>query len=104
MTEKNLSIEQRVFGFIRKNRLVSRGDCLLLAVSGGPDSVCLLNVMLSLREKLGISLHVAHLDHQLRAEESEADAAYVGELAKRFDIPITVSKAMQRYRKENSCL
>ena len=102
MTEKNLSIEQRVFGFIRKNRLMSRGDCLLLAVSGGADSVCLLNVMLSLREKLGISLHVAHLDHQLRAEESEADAAYVGELAKRFDIPLTVSKAdVNGYRKEH---
>ncbi len=102
MTEKNLSIEQRVFGFIRKNRLVSRGDCLLLAVSGGPDSVCLLNIMLSLREKLSISLHIAHLDHQLRGEESEADAAYVSELAKRFDIPLTVSKAdVNSYRNQN---
>jgi tRNA(Ile)-lysidine synthase len=93
MTEKNLSIEQRVSGFMLEKRLVSRGDCLILAVSGGADSVCLLHVMHSLKEKLGITLHVAHLDHQLRGEESEADAAYVVRLAGSLDIPVTVSRA-----------
>ncbi|MDD4923913.1 MAG: tRNA lysidine(34) synthetase TilS [Dehalococcoidales bacterium] len=102
MTAKYLSIEQSVFSFILENRLVSRGDCLLLAVSGGADSVCLLNVMLSLKEELGIKLHAAHLDHQLRAEESQADAAYVYELAQSLDIPVTVSKADVRgYQKKH---
>ncbi len=73
--------------------MVSKGECLLLAVSGGADSTCLLHVMLSLKEELGIKLHVAHLDHQLRGEESDADAAYVAGLAQSLDISCTVSKA-----------
>ncbi len=102
MTTGNLSIEQRVLTFIRRNRLLSKNDCLLLAVSGGADSVCLLHVILSLKEKLGIALHVAHLDHQLRGEESEADAAYVIQLAGSLDIPVTVSKADVRgYQKKH---
>ena len=102
MTVKDLSIEQRVLAFIRESRLVSKGDCLLLAVSGGADSVCLLLIMFSLKEKLGITLHVAHLDHQLRGEESEADAAYVRDLAQSLDIPVTVSKADVRgYQKKH---
>jgi tRNA(Ile)-lysidine synthase len=102
MTAANLSIEQRVSAFIRRNRLLSKGDCLLLAVSGGADSVCLLHVMLSLKEELGIKLHVAHLDHQLRGEESDADAAYVAGLAQSLDIPCTVSKADVRgYQRKN---
>ena len=102
MTDKNLSIEQRVFDFILEKRLLSEGDCLLLAVSGGADSLCLLHVMLSLKEKLGITLHVAHLDHQLRGGESEADAAYVVQLAGSLDIPVTVSKADVRgYQKRH---
>ncbi len=102
MTAKNLSLEQKVLAFISEKRLVSKGDCLLLAVSGGADSVCLLHVMLSLKEKLGISLHVAHLDHQLRGDESEADASYVRELAGSLDIPVTVSNAdVNDYRKKH---
>ncbi len=82
--------------------MVSKGECLLLAVSGGADSTCLLHVMLSLKEELGIKLHVAHLDHQLRGEESDADAAYVAGLAQSLDIPCTVSKADVRgYQKKH---
>ncbi|HAS28475.1 MAG TPA: tRNA lysidine(34) synthetase TilS [Dehalococcoidia bacterium] len=102
MAVKNLSIEQRVSGFILENRLLSRGDCVLIAVSGGADSVCLLYIMLQLKEKLDISLHVAHLDHQLRGEESESDAVYVSQLARTFDIPVTLSRAdVNSYRKQH---
>ena len=75
------TLEQRVKHFIRKHHLVSSGSCLLVAVSGGPDSTCLLQLLVGLREELGIRLHVAHLDHQLRGAESEADADYVADLA-----------------------
>ena len=92
MTEQNFSTEQRVARFIRENRMVSKGSCLLLAVSGGADSTCLLHLMVSLKDQLGIRLYVAHLDHQLRGEESAADAAYVVELARSLDVPVTVSK------------
>ncbi|MHC4430175.1 MAG: tRNA lysidine(34) synthetase TilS, partial [Planctomycetota bacterium] len=65
---------------------------LLVAVSGGPDSVCLLHVLAALRGELGVRLHVAHLDHQLRGAESEADAGYVADLARQLDVPSTIER------------
>jgi len=64
--EYQASLEQRVLGFIQENQLVSSQQRLLIAVSGGPDSVCLLHILVKLREELGIRLHIAHLNHQLR--------------------------------------
>jgi len=79
-----------VLRFIKEEHLVSSGQKLLVAVSGGPDSVCLLHILAKLQKELGIKLHVAHLNHQLRGADSEADARYVAELAHRLDIPATV--------------
>lgn len=83
---------QRVLGFIQENQLVSSRHCLLVAVSGGADSVCLLHILINLRQELGIKLHIAHLNHQLRGAESEADADYVADLAHRLDIPTTIEQ------------
>lgn len=82
--------EQWVLQFIRKKHLIPRKQTLLVAVSGGPDSVCLLHILAKLREELDIELHVAHLNHQLRGEEAEADAHYVASLARRLGIPATI--------------
>jgi len=86
------ALEQKVLGFIQENQLVSNQHCLLVAVSGGPDSVCLLHILVKLREELGIRLHIAHLNHQLRGADSEADAHYVSDLAHRLDIPATIEQ------------
>jgi tRNA(Ile)-lysidine synthase len=100
-SEKSLNPALRVLNFIRKNKLVSAGEKLLVAVSGGPDSVCLLYIMLELREKLGIELHVAHLDHRLRGRDSGADAAYVAGMARRLHLPATIeSRDVKAYRAE----
>jgi len=95
------TLEQRVLHFIQEEHLVSGPSCLLIAVSGGPDSVCLLHVLVKLRGELGITLHVAHLDHKLRGAESEADARYVSELAQRLDIPATIEeREVKAYQKD----
>ncbi|MFC2044622.1 ATP-binding protein, partial [Chloroflexota bacterium] len=75
-------LEQKVLGFIQKHHLISPGQQLLVAVSGGPDSVCLLHILIKLQDKLKANLHIAHLNHQLRGSESEADARYVADLAR----------------------
>ncbi len=85
-------LEQRVLNFIQGNQLVSGQHCLLVAVSGGPDSVCLLYILVKLQEELGIRLHIAHLNHQLRGADSEADAHYVSDLAHRLGIPATIEQ------------
>ncbi|MFC2056345.1 tRNA lysidine(34) synthetase TilS [Chloroflexota bacterium] len=83
-------LEQRVLHFIQEHSLVSGQLQLPVAVSGGPDSVCLLHILVRLREELDVKLHVAHLDHKLRGVESEADARYVSQLAHQLGIPATI--------------
>jgi tRNA(Ile)-lysidine synthase len=85
-------LEQRVFDFIRQHRLLSANERLVVAVSGGADSVCLLHILVRLKERLKIKLHIAHLNHQLRGAESDADADYVADLARNLGIPATIER------------
>ena len=80
----------KLVSFIRRYEMISPGDTVVCAVSGGADSVALLFAMYLLKEKLQICLCAAHFDHQLRGEESDGDAEFVRELCDRFDIPLTV--------------
>src|SRR5262245_59149927 len=75
---------------INEHRMIAPGAPLLVAVSGGPDSLCLLHLLVSLRPELGISLHVAHLDHMIRGPESAAEAAFVADTARRWGLATTV--------------
>jgi tRNA(Ile)-lysidine synthase len=86
------SPEERVLGFIREHCPPAPKSRLVVAVSGGPDSVCLLHILTRLREALGIELYAAHLDHQLRGAESESDAQYVASLAQSLGIPVIIEK------------
>lgn len=76
--------------FIRQQQLLSSGDTVVCAVSGGADSVALLFGMYLLRDKLNIRLEAAHFNHHLRAAESDRDEAFVRELCDRYDIPLHV--------------
>ena len=56
----------KVKATVRHYGMLTPGDRVVVAVSGGPDSVCLLRALRDLSPQYGISLHVAHLDHQFR--------------------------------------
>jgi tRNA(Ile)-lysidine synthase len=94
-------LEERVFDFVEQHRLLPAREKLVVAVSGGADSVCLLHILVGLKERLKIKLHIAHLDHQLRGAESEADAEYVTDLARKLGIPATIERReVKGYQKE----
>ncbi len=94
-------LEKRVLECILAHNLVSRGDRVVVAVSGGADSVSLLNTLHNVSDELGISLHVAHLDHGLR-DEAIVDAEYVRLLAAQLGLPSTIEKRdVQGYRLEH---
>ena len=78
----------KLLEFIRRYGLISPGDRVICAVSGGADSVALLFAMYLLRERLDITLEAAHFNHRLRGEESDGDEAFVKELCGRYDIPL----------------
>lgn len=83
---------ERVDRFIRENHLLTPGDRLLVAVSGGPDSVCLLHIMHRLSTNWGFSLVVAHLDHGLRGSASQGDALFVQRLAAQWGWPAVIER------------
>lgn len=75
---------------ILRHGLFSHGDKVVVGVSGGPDSLTLLNCLRLLSAELQIVLHVAHLNHQLRGGESDADAQFVAWLAQEWKLPKTI--------------
>ncbi len=100
--EKTSLLEQKVLAYIREKKLVSPGEKVLVAVSGGADSVCLLYVLEGLKQELGIDLHIAHMNHRLRGRDAEADARYVAGLAKRLGILATVeSRDVKVYQEQH---
>lgn len=84
-----LPLQERVRETIRTDRLLARGNRVLLGVSGGPDSVALLHLLWRLREAWRLGLAVVHVDHQLRPE-SGGDAAFVEAFAGQLGVPVTV--------------
>ena len=81
-----------VRAFIASRGLLSPGERVAVAVSGGADSVALLRLLLELRQELGIVLSVAHLNHQLRGADAERDAAFVAELAERHGLEFHLAR------------
>jgi tRNA(Ile)-lysidine synthase len=69
---------------IEKYRMLSPGQRILAAVSGGPDSVAMLHLLWNLREELELTIEVAHLQHGIRGEEALDDARFVARLAEQM--------------------
>ena len=76
----------QVYRFIEREKLIECGDTVVVGVSGGADSVCLLLLLLAYQQKLAFTLRVVHVEHGIRGEESAKDARFVEELCRRFDI------------------
>lgn len=85
-----MMLEEKVLETISRHRMIRRGDHVIVAVSGGADSVALFHLLVSLRERLGMRLSVAHFEHGLRGEESLAEAAFVGRLSEKVGVPFFV--------------
>ncbi|HYQ98315.1 MAG TPA: tRNA lysidine(34) synthetase TilS, partial [Candidatus Nitrosocosmicus sp.] len=71
---------------IEKQRMLSPGQRILVAVSGGPDSVALLYLLHDLREEFELTIEVAHLQHGIRGEEAIEDARFVARLAEQLSL------------------
>lgn len=74
--------------FLKEQALLSPGDKLIAAVSGGADSVAMLFALYLLRDELGIILEAAHFNHHLRGAESDRDEAFVTDFCGRYCIPL----------------
>ncbi len=88
---------ERVLATIKRFSLLEGGERVLVAVSGGPDSVCLLDVLFRLRERLNLELAVAHYNHMLR-ETAGRDQEFVRGLAERYSLPLHLGRGRPRDR------
>ncbi len=87
-----MQILDRVRTTIRKHQLFSNGDSVLVGVSGGADSICLLHILKELEQELGISVFAAHIHHGIRGEEADRDAKFVRAFCKERKIPYSLRK------------
>ncbi len=91
---------EKVRHFIIKNRLFKNGDAIVVAVSGGPDSLCLLHLLHTLSVEFKFKLVVAHLNHCLRPE-AQQEAIGVGKIASAWSLPFeTKAVDIRSYKKE----
>ncbi|MBW1819515.1 MAG: tRNA lysidine(34) synthetase TilS [Deltaproteobacteria bacterium] len=82
------SVERAIAG----HGMISRGDGVVVGLSGGPDSVCLLHVLYRLSALLGIRLVAAHFDHGLRPAEDENETRFTTDLAQSLNLPVDSGK------------
>lgn len=89
--------------FAADSRLLNQKtpSSLLIAVSGGPDSVCLLDMLVFLRKKDLSTLAIAHVNYQLRGKDSENDELFVRKLAKHYQVPCFVKRYPKNSRKKD---
>lgn len=72
---------------IKKNNLVNGGDKIILGVSGGPDSICMLHILNYLKDEFNIKIYAAHLNHKIRGIEAQKDAMYVAKICDIMRVP-----------------
>ncbi len=83
--------QKKVLETIRNHQLIAPGEGIAAGVSGGPDSVCLIHVLYSLRDSLSLKLYAVHINHMLRSVEADLDEEYTARLCEDLGIPLYVS-------------
>jgi len=87
------SITGKVYSDIIKNGLILLGEKVAVAVSGGADSICLLSILLELKDKLGIEILACHYNHRLRESESDADEKFVHDFCGERGVECIIGRA-----------
>ena len=82
-------MEEKVLKTIKKYELIKSGDNIVLGISGGPDSICMLYILNSLKKDLNFNIYVAHINHMLR-ENAKLDEEYVKNTCKKLNIPVYI--------------
>ena len=96
-------LSDKVMKYIKENLMFDKGDKVIVAVSGGPDSTCLLYILNAFKEELGITLVGAHINHCLRGDESDKDEEYAKRICESLDINFYSKKVdIHRVSKEKN--
>ncbi len=86
------SVNSKVRRAIAQFSLFPENSRILVALSGGPDSVTLLHVLLSLKRDMNLTVGAVHVNHMLRGEESDRDEAFVRKICRNWNVPLIVKR------------
>lgn len=84
-------MKNKILHTIKKYNLIENGDSIVIGVSGGPDSICLLDVLNELKEELDFKIFVAHINHMIRKEADE-ETEYVKSFCKNIGVECFTKK------------
>ena len=109
-------LKEKIINTIKKYNLIETNDKVVIGVSGGPDSMCLLHFFISIRDEYNLQLFVAHINHGIREESTEEEQFVenycknngIKFFAKRVNLPEIASKEKKgleshEFRTEKSC-
>lgn len=103
MKDITKTLEQNVINFIKDFSLIEKGDRIIVALSGGPDSIFLLNFLNKYKKKYKIELAAIHINHKLRGKESDKDQKFCERVCKHLNIPLKcVLIDVKSFAKENN--
>lgn len=85
-------MQEKVLEYIKKNSMIEEHDKVLVALSGGPDSICLLHILKGLESKLNIKILAAHINHCLRGNEADKDEEYARKFCENLGIDFYVKR------------
>lgn len=80
----------RIESYMIQHHMIKKGDHICVGVSGGADSVCLFRILEALRRRMGFTMSVVHIEHGIRGTDSLTDMEFVQQLAKTYEIPVSV--------------
>lgn len=81
---------KRIYKFIKEYNMIQKDNNIIVGVSGGADSMCLLHLLKELSRDYPFKLTVVHINHGIRGKEADEDAAYVRDICKAWDIPCRI--------------
>jgi tRNA(Ile)-lysidine synthase len=94
--------KKEFLNFIKEKELINVGEGIVIGLSGGPDSVCLLNLLCSIREELDLKLAAVHINHMIRGEAADGDELYARELCEKLQVNFYSKRIdINKYAKEN---
>lgn len=96
------TVINKVLSAIESHNMIKKDEKIIVALSGGADSVTLIHCLNKIKEEIGFELFACHVNHNLRGAESDSDHAFAEALCKEMNIPlkifsIDVSKAMEKH-------
>ena len=96
------TLTRKVLQTIHRYQLLKEGDGVIVALSGGPDSVALLLALRELKESFSLRLCAAHLNHQLRGSESDQDEQFARRLCQQLGLPIEIKSVNTQQEMQKS--